>query len=85
MQLVDQQISSKLVAQMTGPVNLGGCERLNSRIDGSIPIGFTLDGKLPDVEVGVDVAQLLEDWARRELRNRAEESIRDRVLDRLLN
>jgi AsmA protein len=85
MQLVDQDLSAKLVAQMTGPVELSGCERLNSRIDGSIPIGFTLDGKLPDVEVGFDVSQLLADWAMRELRNRAEESIRDRVLDRLLN
>jgi AsmA protein len=85
MRLVDQRIDSNYDARMTGPVNLRGCERLNSRIDDSIPIGFSLDGKLPDVKPGFDVAQLIEDWAKRELENRARDSVRDRILDEIFN
>jgi len=85
MQLIDQRISSKFIARMTGPVNLQGCERLNRRIDNSIPIGITLDGKSPDFDIGFDIAELLKDMLEREAQDQFQNSVRERVLDRLLN
>lgn len=79
--LADQWLRNDFVARLSGPIPLAGCERLNSRIDGSIPIGFWLEGQLPDVDFGFDLGQLIEDWVRREIRNQAQDAIRDRLLE----
>lgn len=83
MRLADQWQSNDFVARLVGPIEVQGCERLNSRIDNSIPIGFGFEGKLPDITWRFDYEQLLADWARRELRNRAEDAVRDRLEDLL--
>jgi AsmA protein len=84
--LVDQWLDNQLRARLTGPVPIRGCEDLNRTIENDpIPVNFTLKGQLPDVEVGLDINQLLQDWARREVRQRAEQGVRDAILDRLLN
>jgi len=82
--LVDQVLDTSYVARMVGPVNLPGCERLNSRIDGSIPIGFSLRGPVSALETPTfDVRQLAEDLIQREIRDRAEDALRDRLQDAL--
>jgi AsmA protein len=84
--LIDQWIDNQYRAELTGPVPIAGCEDLNRTIaNNPIPVNFTLTGRLPDVEVGVDISQLLQDWARREVRQRAEDQVRGAILDRLLN
>jgi AsmA protein len=84
--LVDQWIDNQHRAEMTGPVPIAGCEDLNRTIaNNPIPVNFTLKGQLPDLDVGVDISQLLQDWARREVRQRAEDEVRGAILDRLLN
>jgi hypothetical protein len=83
MRLVDQWLDTDFVARLTGAIPLTGCERLNSQIDDSIPIGFSLTGTLPDVDVGFDISQLIEDWLKREIRNQTQDAIRDRVQDAL--
>lgn len=84
--LVDQWIDNQFQARLTGPIPISGCEDLNETIENDpIPVNFTLEGRLPDVEVGLDISQLLQDWASRELRQRAEEEVRDAILNRLLN
>jgi hypothetical protein len=83
MQLADQVLDTSYVARMVGPVNLPGCERLNSRIDGSIPIGFSLKGPVSSPTPAFDVRQLAEDLIRREIRNQAEDAVRDRIQDAL--
>jgi AsmA protein len=81
--LVDQTLDTTYVARMVGPVNLPGCERLNSRVDGSIPIGFSLVGPVSSPTPAFDVRQLAEDLIRREIRNQAEDAVRDRIQDAL--
>jgi AsmA protein len=84
--LADQWIDNQYRAQLTGPIAIAGCESMNETIANSpIPINFTLQGQLPDIQVGIDRSQLLRDWTRREIRQRAEDSIRDAILDRVLN
>jgi uncharacterized protein involved in outer membrane biogenesis len=84
--LVDQWIDNQYRAEVTGPIPIAGCEDLNRTIaNDPIPVNFTLKGRLPDLEVGVDINQLLQDWARREVRQRAEDEVRGAILDRLLN
>ena len=84
--LVDQWIDNQYRAAMSGPVPIMGCEDLNRTIaNNPIPVNFTLKGRLPDIEVGVDINQLLQDWARREIRQRAEQEVRGAILDRLIN
>jgi hypothetical protein len=79
MRLVDQVLDTSYVARLVGPVNLPGCERLNSRVDGSIPIGFSLTGPVSSPTPAFDVRQLIEDLGRREIRNQLEEAVRDRL------
>jgi len=83
MRLVDQVLDTNYVARMVGPVNLPGCERLNSRIDGSIPIGFSLQGPVSSPTPAFDVRQLAEDLIKREVRDQAEDAIRNRLQDAL--
>lgn len=83
LRLADQVLDTSYVARMVGPVNLPGCERLNSRIDGSIPIGFSLEGPVSSPTPAFDVRQLAEDLARREIRNQVEDTVRDRIQDAL--
>ena len=75
MRLADQWLDTSHVTRLTGPIEIAGCERLNSRIDNSIPMGFTLRGILPDVEVRPDVGQIVQDLIRREVRD----TIQDRA------
>ena len=80
--LVDQWIDNQYRAAMTGPIPVAGCEDLNQTIaNAPIPVNFTLTGRLPDIEVGIDISQLLQDWAQRELRNRAEEAVQEQLED----
>jgi AsmA protein len=81
--LVDQTLDTSYVTRLIGPVNLAGCDRVNSRVDGSIPIGFTLKGQLPTPAIAFDIAQLIEDLIKREFRNQAEDAVRDRLEDAL--
>jgi AsmA protein len=84
--LVDQWIDNQYRATLTGPIPIAGCEDLNRTIaNNPIPVNFTIKGRLPDIDVGVDISQLLQDWVRRELRQRAEEQVQDAILDRLFN
>ena len=83
LRLVDQVLDTSYVARMVGPVNLPGCERLNSHIDGSIPIGFSLQGPVSSPTPAFDVRQLAEDLIRREIRDQAEDAVRDRIQDAL--
>jgi len=80
--LADQWIDTSFTAELKGGVPLAGCERLNAIVaDDPIPVSFGLEGKLPGVELTPDVGALVQDWIRRELRNRGEDAIRDRVED----
>lgn len=79
MRLVDQTLDTSFVTRLTGPIDLPGCERLNARVDGSIPFNFTLKGQLPEPEIGFDIGQLMEDLIRREIRNQTQDAIRNRV------
>ena len=83
MRLADQTLDTSYVTRLTGPVDIAGCERLNSRVDGSIPVGFSLEGQLPTPDIAFDISQLIEDLIRRELRNQAEDALRNRVEDAL--
>jgi uncharacterized protein involved in outer membrane biogenesis len=85
MRLIDQNLDTDFVARLSGPIPLRGCEQLNEQVDDSIPIGFSLKGQLPDVEVGLDVSELIQDWISREIRNRAQDAIRDRLQDSILD
>jgi len=78
--LEDQWLRNDYIARLKGPIELAGCERVNSRIDSSIPIGFWIEGIFPDIEFGFDYAELIKDWARREVGQRVEEELRDRIL-----
>jgi uncharacterized protein involved in outer membrane biogenesis len=80
--LIDQWIDTQHRASLTGPIPIMGCEDLNRTIaNDPIPVNFTLKGRLPDIDVGVDVSQLLQDWARREIRNRVREEAGSRLED----
>jgi uncharacterized protein involved in outer membrane biogenesis len=82
--LVDQWIDNQYRAEMTGPIPISGCEDLNRTIaNDPIPVNFTLQGRLPDIDVGVDISQLLQDWARREIRNQVRDAAADRLQDTL--
>ena len=83
MRLADQVLDTNYVARLVGPVNLPGCDRLNSRVDGSVPIGFSLKGPVSSPTPAFDVRQLAEDLIRREIRNQAEDAVRDRIQDAL--
>lgn len=84
--LVDQWLDNQFRARLTGPVPIMGCEDLNRTIaNDPIPVNFTLEGRLPDVDVGLDVSQLIQDWIRREARQRAQDEVRDAIINRLLN
>ena len=88
MRLVDQWLETSHVTRLTGPIEIAGCEQLNAKVADSMPIGFTLTGTLPDVEVRPDVRQFVEDWIRRELRNEVRDQLQERagdVLRRLLD
>jgi len=86
MRLVDQWINNQYRAAMTGPIPIAGCEDLNETIaNDPIPINFTLSGRFPDIDPGFDISQLLEDWLRREMRQRAEEEVEERVRDAILD
>ncbi|HUF73624.1 MAG TPA: AsmA family protein [Gammaproteobacteria bacterium] len=84
--LVDQRIDTEHRASLTGSVPIAGCEDLNRTIaNDPIPFNFTLKGSFPEIEVGLDISQLLQDWARREVRQGVRERVEDAILDRLLN
>ena len=84
--LVDQRIDTEHRASLTGAVPIAGCEDLNQTIaNDPIPFNFTLKGSFPEIEVGLDISQLLQDWARREVRQGVRERVEDAILDRLLN
>lgn len=79
--LADIWLDSKFVARMTGPVDIGGCAELNRHIDSSIPFGFTLAGKPPELDYGFDIAELLKAIAEKRARDRLQDRVNDRVQD----
>lgn len=84
--LVDQRIDTQHRATLTGAIPIAGCENVNGTISNDpVPFNFTLKGRLPDIEVGLDIGQLLQDLATRELRQGVRERLEDAILDRLRN
>jgi AsmA protein len=84
--IVDQWIDHRYRAALTGPIPIAGCDDVNRSIaNDPVPINFGLTGSFPDIEFNVDRSQLLEDWVRREARERVEERLQDAILDRIFN
>ncbi len=77
--LAGGQLNYDLESELTGPIEIRGCEPMSDMIGGSIP--WTLSGTLSDAEIRPDfgeyLRQRIEDEAADRLRERVEERLRD--------
>ena len=75
--LAEQRLDYDLVAKLTGPIAIAGCESMRPLIGDSIPL--TLRGTLAEPEIRPDFSEIL----RQRLREEAEKSITNRLQQRL--
>ncbi len=77
--LAGGQLNYDLESELTGPIEIRGCEPMSDMIGGAIP--WTLSGTLSDAEIRPDfgeyLRQRIEDEAADRLRERVEERLRD--------
>ena len=77
--LASGQLNYEFESELTGPIEIRGCEQMRDMIGGSIP--WTLRGTLSDAEIRPDFSEYLrqriEDEAADRLRERLEERLRE--------
>ena len=75
--LIDGQLNYDLESELTGPIEIRGCNEMSEMIGESIP--WTLRGTLADAEIRPD----FEEYLRQRIEDEAEDRLRERLEERL--